>query len=63
MADRRQPKDGYTYQAFRFALDPTDAQVGMFFRFSGARRKACNWAVEQMRDNLDAYRESGVTTS
>ena len=48
------------FQAFRFALDPTPAQVGMFFRFSGARRKACNWAVEQMQANVAAYREDGA---
>ena len=60
MAGRRQPEDGFTFQAFRFALDPTPAQVGMFFRFSGSRRKAHNWAVEQMQANIDAYRESGA---
>ena len=55
MAERK-PPEGFSFQAFQFALDTTEAQEQMFFRFSGARRKAHNWAVAQFKANIRAYK-------
>ena len=46
----------WTDQAFRFALDPTANQQTLLLRHVGMRRFAYNWAVEQIKDGLDAYR-------
>ena len=54
LAGRLRPEDGFVFQAFRFALDPTDAQESAFVRPSGERRKAHNGALEQMKLNLAA---------
>ena len=37
--------EGWTVQAFRFTLDPTEDQARALARHFGARRKAFNWAV------------------
>jgi putative transposase len=47
-------------QAFSFALDPSDEQLAMIARFFGARRKAYNWALEQIKAGTDAYHATGV---
>ena len=45
----------WTDQAFRFALDPTTDQRRLLLRHVGMRRLAFNWAVEQIKDGLNAY--------
>ena len=40
---------------FSFAIDPTDEQLAIIARFFGARRKAYNWALEQIKAGIDAY--------
>ena len=54
------PKAGHVLQAYSFALDPDDAQSNALRSHFGARRFAYNWAVERMKGDLEAYRESGL---
>lgn len=54
--------DGWRVQAFVFALDPTDAQVGCVRRQFGGRRYARNWAVRTLNQDLTRYRETGEET-
>src|SRR3954470_18260352 len=42
---------GVGHAAVRVRLDVTDVQAGMLLRAAGARRKAWNWAVEQIKAN------------
>ena len=55
-----EPPEGWTLQAFAFALDPADGQSGAIRMHFGARRFAYNWAVEQLKADLDAYRSKGI---
>lgn len=54
--------DGWTVQAFKFTLDPTEDQARALARHFGARRKAFNWAVATLKADLSAYRDAGVET-
>jgi putative transposase len=51
--------EGHTIQAFTFALDPTDEQSAQVARFFGARRKAFNWTLDQIKADVERYRETG----
>ncbi len=59
MPRRYCPPEGQIIQAFTFALDPTDEQAAKISRFFGARRKAFNWTLDQMKSDLDRYHETG----
>lgn len=50
-------KSGSVIQAYRFALDPTPAQVVDLYRHAGAARVAFNWGLARVKANL-AQRES-----
>ena len=60
MPRRFGPPDGWVVQGFTFAIDPTDEQLAIIARFFGARRKAYNWALEQIKAGIDAYHATGV---
>jgi hypothetical protein len=53
------PPDGQIIQAFTFALDLTPEQAAQIARFFGARRLAFNWTLNQMKADLERYRETG----
>jgi putative transposase len=55
--------EGWTVQAFRFTLDPTEDQSWMLARHFGARRKAYNWTVATLKADLEAWRATGVETA
>jgi putative transposase len=59
MPRRYSPPEGQIIQAFAFALDPTDEQSAQIARFFGARRKAFNWTLDQIKAELERYRETG----
>ena len=59
MPRRYCPPEGQIIQALTFALDPTDEQAAKISRFFGARRKAFNWTLDQMKSDLDRYHETG----
>ncbi|HZV49131.1 MAG TPA: transposase, partial [Candidatus Dormibacteraeota bacterium] len=59
MARKYAAPDGWTLQAFQFALDPTPEQWQVIRRQWGGRRYAYNWAIRTLKADLDAYRESG----
>ena len=63
MPRRYAAPDGQIIQAFTFALDPTSEQVAQISRFFGARRKAFNWTLDQMKADIERYRETGESTS
>jgi putative transposase len=44
-----------SHGAVRVRLDVTDVQAGTLLRAAGARRKAWNWAVEQIKANADQW--------
>ena len=52
--------EGWEPGAFKFALDPTPAQLRSIFRHFGARRFAYKWAVEVLREEREAYRRTEV---
>jgi putative transposase len=54
--------DGWTVQAFEFALDCTAVQAACLRRQFGGRRFARNWAVRALKDDLTRYREAGQET-
>ena len=54
--------DGWTVQAFRFTLDPTEDQSRALARHFGARRKAYNWTVATLEADIDAWHATGVAT-
>jgi putative transposase len=54
--------DGWTVQAFRFTLDPTEDQVRLLARHFGARRKAYNWTVATLKADIEAWHAAGVET-
>ncbi len=51
--------DGWTVQAFQFALDCTPEQAACARRQFGGRRYARNWAVRTLKEDLTRYRETG----
>ena len=52
MPRRYSPPEGQIIQAFNFALEPTPDQLAKISRFFGARRRACNWTLAQITDDL-----------
>ncbi|MFZ0186237.1 MAG: IS607 family element RNA-guided endonuclease TnpB [Streptosporangiaceae bacterium] len=54
--------DGWTVQAFQFALDCTPEQAACVRRQFGGRRYARNWAVRTLKGDLTRYRETGEQT-
>lgn len=54
--------EGYTLQAFQFALDPTPEQSASIARHFGARRKARNWALATIKADIDHYNKTGEPT-
>jgi putative transposase len=54
--------DGWSVQAFCFALDPTPAQEACLPRQFEARRYARNWAVRTLKEDLDRYHAAGQET-
>jgi hypothetical protein len=54
--------DGWTVQAFQFALDCTGEQAACVRRQFGGRRYARNWAVRTLKEDLARYRETGEET-
>jgi putative transposase len=54
--------DGWTVQAFQFALDPAPEQAACLARQFGGRRYARNWAVRALKDDISRYRETGQQT-
>ncbi|WP_327100903.1 IS607 family element RNA-guided endonuclease TnpB [Nocardia vinacea] len=55
--------DATVLQAYRFALDPTEAQEQMLRSHCGAQRKAFNWGLALVKANLDqraAERSYGI---
>jgi putative transposase len=54
--------DGWTVQAFRFALDCSPQQEVCLRRQFGGRRYARNWAVRTLKDDITRYRETGQET-
>ena len=63
MPRRYCPPEGHVIQAFTFALDPTDDQSVQIARFFGARRKAVNWTLGQIKFDLEHYRETGESST
>src|SRR5579875_2661023 len=59
MARRYAVPDGWTLQAFQFALDPTPEQWQTIRRQWGGRRYASNWAVRTLKADLEAYHATG----
>jgi putative transposase len=55
VAARYQPPEGWSVQAFSFALDPTPGQRQVLARQFGGRRPAYNWTVRQLRADIEAY--------
>lgn len=55
--------DGWTVQAFRFTLDPTEDQAKALARHFGARRKAYNWTVATLKADIQAWHASGTVTA
>jgi putative transposase len=51
--------EGWSAQAFCFALDPTPAQAACLRRQFGARRHARNWAIRTLKTDLDRYHATG----
>jgi putative transposase len=62
MMARFKVPEGWTVQAFAFALDATPEQAACLRRQFGGRRYARNWAVRTLKDDLDRYRETGEET-
>jgi putative transposase len=54
--------DGWTVQAFQFALDCTAEQEGCLRRQFGGRRYARNWAVRVIKEDITRHREAGEQT-
>jgi len=50
-----------TYQAFRYALDPTRAQSQALASHCGAARFAFNWGLELVKQRSEARRNDGIT--
>jgi len=54
---------GWTVQALRFTLDPTEDQARALARHFGARRKAFNWTVAALNADIAAWHATGVETA
>jgi putative transposase len=54
---------GWTVQALRFTLDPTEDQARSLARHFGARRKAYNWTVAALKADIEAWHAAGVETA
>ena len=54
--------DGWTVQAFQFALDCTPEQEACVRRQFGGRRYARNWAVRTLKEDITWYRKTGEKT-
>ena len=54
--------DGWTVQAFKFTLDPTEDQAHALARHFGARRKAFNWTIAALKADIAAWHGTGVET-
>ena len=54
--------EGWSVQAFCFALDPSPEQAACLRRQFGGRRYARNWAVRTLKDGLDRYHATGEET-
>jgi putative transposase len=54
--------EGWTVQAFQFALDCTPARAACVRRQFGGRRYARNWAVRTLKSDIDAYRATSAQT-
>lgn len=55
--------DGWTVQAFKFTLDPTEDQARALARHFGARRKAFNWTVAALKADIAAWHATGAETA
>ena len=55
MGRRHETPAGWSLQAFRFALDPTEEQMAGLARHFGARRFVFNWTLEQIKAGVDAH--------
>ena len=62
MPPKYSPPDGQVIQAFTFALNPTPEQAIQITRFFGARRKAFNWTLEQIKVDIERHRETDEPT-
>ncbi|WP_344195517.1 IS607 family element RNA-guided endonuclease TnpB [Kribbella karoonensis] len=54
--------DGWTVQAFCFALDLTPEQEAVIKRQFGGRRYARNWAVQTLKEDLSRFRAADTRT-
>jgi putative transposase len=63
MMARFEVPDGWTVQAFRFTLDPTEEQARSLAKHFGARRKAYNWTVATLKADIEAWHATGVETA
>jgi putative transposase len=63
MSRRYQAPDGQIVQAFTLVLDPTPEETAQIARFFGARRKAFNWTLAQMKADLERYLETGESST
>jgi putative transposase len=58
--------NGRVLQAYQFALDPADRQLGALYSHCGAQRFAYNWGLRLIKANLDqrdAEKSYGITDS
>jgi putative transposase len=55
--------DGWTAQSYRFALDPSPAQVRTFRSHAGATRKAYNTMLAAVKASWASVRPSVPTAS
>jgi putative transposase len=51
--------EGWSLQAFSFALDPSPGQLQVLARQFGGRRHAYNWAVRQLKQDIEISRRAG----
>jgi len=58
---RSEIPEGWTVQAYRFALDPTPAQEAALCSHVGARLFAFNTMLAAVKANLDRARRRGPT--
>lgn len=54
---------GWTMQAFKFTLDPTEDQTCALARHFGARRKAFNWTVATLKADIASWHATGVESA
>ena len=47
--------DGWVHQAFKFSLDPTPEQATLIRRHVGMRRMAYNWAVAEIKGQIERF--------